>query len=83
LDAALTAYNEAIEQAKQWVKETADSIRREYESKSERWQEGQTGQAVSEWLDAWDNVDADPVESPDSVADAIEKLSDQPGVHDA
>jgi outer membrane protein TolC len=76
LDDAVTAYNQAIEQAKAWVQETTDTIRREYDSKSERWQEGHAGLTVSEWLDAWDDVDADPVELPDSVADAIENLSD-------
>jgi hypothetical protein len=79
-ESAITAYNQAAEQAAEWVQTTADSIRSEYDSKSERWQDSRTGQAVSVWLDEWDNFDADIMELPESVASAIENLPDRPGV---
>ena len=78
-ESAVTVYNEAVEQAREWVQSTADGIRSEYNSKSERWQDSRTGQAVSVWLDEWDNIDASLVELPESVASAIETLADQPG----
>jgi hypothetical protein len=78
-EGAVTAYNGSVERAKEWVQKTADGIRSEYDSKSERWQDNRRGQAVSVWLDEWDNIDADLVELPESVASAIEDLSDQPG----
>ena len=53
-ESAITAYNQAAEQAAEWVQTTADSIRSEYDSKSERWQDSRTGQAVSVWLDEWE-----------------------------
>src|ERR1700759_2389588 len=76
-EGAVTAYNGAVEQAREWLQKTADGIRSEYDSKSERWQDNRTGQAVSVWLDEWDNIDADLVELPESVASAIEDLPDQ------
>ena len=82
-EGAVMAYNGAVEQAREWAQKTADGIRSEYDSKSERWQDSQTGQAVSVWLDEWDNLDADLVELPDSVARAIETLAHHPGVNDA
>jgi hypothetical protein len=78
-EGAVMAYNGAVEQAREWAQKTADGIRSEYDSKSERWQDSQTGQAVSVWLDEWDNLDADLVELPDSVAGALETLAHQPG----
>src|SRR6201993_164790 len=79
-ESAITAYNQAVDQAAEWLQRTADGIRSEYDSKSERWQYSRTGQAVSVWLDEWDNFDADLMEFPASVASAIQNLPDQPGV---
>jgi hypothetical protein len=79
-EGAVMAYNGAVARAREWVQKTANGMRSEYDdSKTERWQDSQTGQAVSVWLDEWDNLDADLVELPDSVAGALETLAHQPG----
>jgi hypothetical protein len=64
-----------------------DQMRREYDERPERWQQGDTGQAVSSWIDEWegldlgevDEVSIDPVEEPEvNHADELEGAPDQP-----
>jgi hypothetical protein len=53
-------------------------FQREFDSKSERWQGGKTGEAVSNWLDEWSSFEPEQIEQPESAADALEGLPDQP-----
>jgi len=82
-EGAVMAYNGAVEQAREWAQKTADGIRSEYDSKSERWQDSQTGQAVSVWLDEWDNLDADLVEVLTQRLGRLRPLRISQGVNDA
>lgn len=54
---------EAIAAAKAIADETAGELRSEFDEKSERWQEGEKGQAVESFVDQWESY-ADTLESP-------------------
>jgi|1185.fasta_scaffold211179_1 hypothetical protein len=78
LEAACAAYNETIGEASQWAELIALSFQREFDSKSERWQGGKNGEAIFSWLDEWNTFEPERMEQPESVADALEGLPDQP-----
>ena len=55
-------YNEALEEARGFVFDIANEIDSYMTEKSERWQEGDTGQAYQAWKDAWEALDLDDIE---------------------
>lgn len=42
--------NEKIQEANEWQRDVASEHRSNFEEKSERWQQGDRGQAVEEWI---------------------------------
>lgn len=59
---ALDAYNELVDAARGFAEDVANRAETEYDEKSEKWQEGDRGEAAREWKDAWDNVNLDEIE---------------------
>jgi len=62
LQEEIDAYNGLLSEAKTFADEVAQEWENEFEEKSERWQEGDTGQAVRELIEAWQNVDFEGVD---------------------
>ena len=60
--AALAEYNEVVEEARGFAEDVARGAEEAIDAKSERWQEGEKGQAAIEYRDAWDGVDLGEVE---------------------
>ena len=56
LRAAIIAYNHALRDAGQFVTEVAEAARARWDSRSERWQESQKGEAAATWIDAWETA---------------------------
>lgn len=50
------AVNVAIDAANAFTEEVHDELESYYDEKSERWQEGEAGQAYADWRDEWDLV---------------------------
>lgn len=84
LDAAVMAYNEAIEEARGFVQDVARQADADISDKSERWQEGEKGQAAIGWKDEWEGASFEEVsvEYPDDIeaegldhADTLDQLS--------
>jgi hypothetical protein len=71
LQEALDAYNEVLVEAKAYAEGIAQDAENYFEEKSERWQEGEKGEALRELIDAWQSVDLEPLEvdMPDSELD--------------
>jgi ribosome recycling factor len=61
----VTAARAKIEEAKADIEALRDDMQNEYDDKSERWQEGEAGQAASEELDTI-NAIADSIENTES-----------------
>ena len=55
INAALDDYNEVVNEAYGFVEDIHAEREGEYDDKSERWQEGERGQAAYEWLDTLAN----------------------------
>jgi hypothetical protein len=56
-------YNEAMENARTLANEVSDPAQEQFDAKSERWQDSDTGTQVREWIEQWemslDDVDLD------------------------
>jgi hypothetical protein len=77
--AALESYNEVIEETRGFVEDIASAADGQFDDKSEKWQEGDKGQQVREWIDAWQNEPFDAIELsfPEELA-----LEDEESDHD-
>jgi len=62
VDAAIEAYNEAVEAAKDFADRVAGDAQAYYDDRSERWQEGDAGAAYADWINAWETASFDNVE---------------------
>ena len=79
--AALTAYNEARDTMHGTLDTLCTDLRDEYEGKSERWQEGEKGQAADAWIEEIEGkrdelADEVDIELPD--ADELVGFGDSP-----
>lgn len=54
LNREVTSYNEVLNELQSFAEGIAAQIEEAYDSKSEKWQESEKGQALSEFKDAWD-----------------------------
>mgnify|MGYP001564747016 CR=1 FL=1 len=80
-------YNGLIEEAKEWADSIAGQIGEYIQERSERWQEGERGQAYANWLTEYEEVSFDTadIETPDPLewdgddaASALEGLPEDP-----
>lgn len=76
LDAKLAAYNEVVEEASGFAADIASAADGAIGDKSEKWQEGDRGQAATAWKDEWENAsfDAVEIEYPDDLS--IDQVDD-------
>jgi hypothetical protein len=59
---ALEKYNEAVEEAKNFVNEIATNAENAWDENSEKWQESDRGGAAKEWFEEYQNVEMDDLE---------------------
>jgi hypothetical protein len=59
---AVEEYNGALTDARAFVEEVREGRQAEFDEKSERWQEGERGEAAATWLGEWEQPDLDDVE---------------------
>jgi len=62
IEALLAEYNETLEEARGFAEDIATTAEGAFDDKSEKWQEGDKGQAVAEWKDAWASIELEPIE---------------------
>lgn len=79
--AKIQEYNDEVDNFTNTRDEAADRVQGEYDDKSERWQEGERGQAVAEWLEEVRQVEvtrldeAGEVEAAEGELDALEAMN--------
>jgi uncharacterized protein YukE len=92
LNEKITAYNEAVEAVRANLDDLKNDFRDQFDNKSERWQDGDKGQAVNSWIETLEDVhgdirDADLRDEHDELdidsiieedLSAVEQLADQP-----
>lgn len=62
LNSAVVEYNELLGNARTIIEDARDAAQGEYDDKSERWQEGERGEAVQEWLNELEGLELDDME---------------------
>ena len=68
VNAAIASYNEVLNEVNGIVEDIASEAESDFNDKSEKWQEGERGQAFSEWmgeLQSFSLTEIDPVEAPE------------------
>lgn len=76
-------YNELVQEAQGFMEGVRDEQESYSSERSDRWREGDAGQAYEEWVTAW-GVDLEEIEVPlsdeieDTPLDAVEALRDLP-----
>ncbi|MFP3443222.1 hypothetical protein R0K18_36360, partial [Pantoea sp. SIMBA_133] len=58
----IDAYNEQLEEARGFAEDMVSEIDSYMSDRSERWQDGDTGPAYSDWKSEWENVALDELE---------------------
>jgi hypothetical protein len=83
----IDAYNEQLEEARGFAEDMVSEIDSYMSDRSERWQDGDTGQAYSDWKSEWENVALDElehVEVPELPStdhgDALDQAPEEPNV---
>lgn len=68
----LVALNAVVEEAYNFVEDIHRDRQEEYDERSERWQEGDRGQATSEWLNSWEGALSDLEQREDIATPELE-----------
>lgn len=78
--------NELLSEANGVVEDIAAEMQGEFDDKSEKWQEGERGEATAEWINELDafNLEEveeykiDPLEMPEDQAEALDTIQTEP-----
>jgi hypothetical protein len=85
----LEAYNAELEEARGFIEDIARGADEEIDDKSEKWRDGERGQAATQWKDEYENADLSnfeitfPEELPGDLPDHPETLDGLPEEADA
>lgn len=63
--AAREAYNSVLEDARNFRDDIVSRVQDEVNERSEKWQEGDKGQAATVFVEAWENLDLDDLDEDD------------------
>lgn len=84
LNPTVTEYNGILNDADEWRNELVGRME-DYESaRSEKWQEGDTGQNYISWREAWEQLDLselpdfEEIEAPEVDTDELEQIASEP-----
>lgn len=72
---AQSDFIQALGNAQDFVNEVGAKLQEYHADRSEKWQEGEAGQAFEAWASAWADCDLthDEVDEPDDLPDAVEE----------
>lgn len=56
---AIGKYNAVVAEAKQFVEDVHSQAEQDFGERSEKWQEGEKGQQVQEWITSWESLASD------------------------
>lgn len=62
INTAIDVYNEIVHEAKGVVDDIASEAESAYDEKSDKWRDGERGQAIYEWFSELQNLDLEDVE---------------------
>lgn len=56
INGAIETYNGVLADARGFIEDIVSERNGDFEDKSERWQEGERGEVIREWIDSFDNA---------------------------
>jgi hypothetical protein len=59
---ALDGYNERLEASREFISNIAETMRSEFDERSERWQDSETGKAADLFIKIWEDIDLEDVD---------------------
>jgi hypothetical protein len=62
VEQAVAHYNEVMGEAKGFAEDVASQADGEWDERSEKWQEGEKGEAAAEYRDAWQTIEFEEIE---------------------
>jgi hypothetical protein len=65
---AVGAYNTRLNEVRDMAMHMSGDWRRDYDARSQRWQNSHRGQSVNEWIEAWENYEPTEADDPDDSA---------------
>ena len=68
LSEAVGAYNTRLNELRDMAMHMSSDWSRDCDARSERWQNSHRGQAVNEWIEAWENYEPTEADDPDDSA---------------
>lgn len=74
LNGELTTRNKIVTRINEFVTNVHDRLEGEFDDKSERWQEGEAGQAAQGLIEAWGNVEMAEAEEVEIVEPELEDV---------
>jgi division protein CdvB (Snf7/Vps24/ESCRT-III family) len=85
VEAAESAYNSALEDAREFVQGIADDASNAFNDKSETFRCGEAGQTIADWINEWENLDVDDAgipkpeveELPEDASEILDALSNE------
>lgn len=81
-EAAMTAYDLVVGDIATWRDDVVSDWQSEFDDKSERWQEGERGEAASAFIQEWEGLELEELEEPNwpdlDHADDLEDLPTEP-----
>lgn len=88
VEALADTYNSAVRDANTFIDEMGSEARDAFDSRSERWQESDTGVAVEDWIAEWENAaigeieleEPEDVELDDDAPDQLDELPEEANV---
>jgi DNA anti-recombination protein RmuC len=77
LTATVNDYNEAVQAAEEFRADMLSQMQSYFDEKSEKWQEGEAGQAYQQWINDWDGTPLTQVdlEMPDDISEPSDEAS--------
>jgi uncharacterized coiled-coil DUF342 family protein len=77
LTATITEYNEVVQTAEEFRADMLSQMQSYFDEKSERWQEGEAGQAYQQWINDWEGGALTQVdlEMPDDISEPSDEAS--------
>jgi DNA anti-recombination protein RmuC len=77
LTATVTEYNEVVQTAEEFRADMLSQMQSYFDEKSERWQEGEAGQAYQQWINDWEGgaLTQIDLELPDDISEPSDEAS--------
>jgi hypothetical protein len=69
LNKVIDSYNEVVADVETFRDELVGEMREYFDDRSDKWRDGEAGQAYNSWMGEWEYLDVSPVEAVEAIED--------------